>query len=798
MLNKIVNYYRIHRRIIKKDLRTNYTRPMKNTLHSYKIQLIRQFLDIKSSFFQLKNLRFVWIFVIMFWLFRDFAFAAENSAQVSQKAVDWAVDLLNWVIFIITLITQPLVMLIWWLLSPDWTFWDIFWLRAVIHDIWIIVSNIVYFIFAIMLIIIALMNIFSESKSFALKSALPRLVVGILIVPFTWFIVSATLSVWNVLTASVLSFSSDSIKKIDPSDKSILNAKIIPKTILIDLTENSDWAWSSDEEKKQTRKTYTKQIVCKEDWSSADCLSLVDMISWTNWAYNLMTYYAYWIFKIDTLKNIWQQQTEKSIKTIWDIFKKLTFSVIFALIFAILVIAIAFALLTRMAMMWIYAMFSPLFALSYFLWWKWPKWLEKIEKKLSIKSFISLALVPTYVAAALSFWLIFLSYAMNSEYKWSSFITLSNSWQTDSNWDQSIKFWQWKGEMELKIIWKYTEWQTSSWVFWNTFAAWQWIITNVIISFLALIILWMAVMAALWASDITEKAVKPIAEFWDSIGKLMVDAPKYIPLKIPGTDGKSISLAWVWALWQSLSSSISNAATATGSEYWSAFWKQIAESMWLKMDGWLRKAQDYVESNKIMPKTTSWVWADLDKVLSLLWKSFSDFASNQQARDLFSKRVSQIDDSIIKPEDKKSIIANINKWTEKWVQEALKLLEEKVGYDNFWWMNNNFDDVEWARKVFENYKSNTTPDAKPKPTLAIKDWVKKDWNKVTVNVNWTKDWKQTVNPVNIDITTFKIKTAWKPDVLMNDDEIVAKLKIIEELKGLEKTDIDKIVAEIKK
>gem|GEM_PF-3156740 len=33
---------------------------------------------------------------------------------------------------------------------------------------------------------------------------------------------------------------------------------------------------------------------------------------------------------------------------------------------------------------------------------------------------------------------------------------------------------------------------------------------------------------------------------------------------------------------------------------------------------------------------------------------------------------------------------------------------------------------------------------------------------------------------------------------MNDDEIVAKLKIIEELKGLEKTDIDKIVAEIKK
>lgn len=44
-------------------------------------------------------------------------------------------------------------------MSPDWTSGDLFGLRTPMHDMWVIVSNIVYFIYAVLLIIIALATI---------------------------------------------------------------------------------------------------------------------------------------------------------------------------------------------------------------------------------------------------------------------------------------------------------------------------------------------------------------------------------------------------------------------------------------------------------------------------------------------------------------------------------------------------------------------------------------------------------------------------------------------------------------
>lgn len=46
-----------------------------------------------------------------------------------------------------------------------------------------------------------------------MKKALPRFVTGILIVPFTWFIVSGVLSISNLLTASVLRLPADILDK---------------------------------------------------------------------------------------------------------------------------------------------------------------------------------------------------------------------------------------------------------------------------------------------------------------------------------------------------------------------------------------------------------------------------------------------------------------------------------------------------------------------------------------------------------------------------------------------------------
>lgn len=64
-----------------------------------------------------------------------------------------------------------------------------------------------------------------------MKTMLPKLVIGILIVPFTWFIVSATLSISNILTASVIQLPIDVIQK-SPAGKNMLDEKIIPKSII--------------------------------------------------------------------------------------------------------------------------------------------------------------------------------------------------------------------------------------------------------------------------------------------------------------------------------------------------------------------------------------------------------------------------------------------------------------------------------------------------------------------------------------------------------------------------------------
>ena len=77
------------------------------------------------------------------------------------------------------------------------------------------------------------------------------------------------------------------------------------------------------------------------------------------------------------------------------------------MIFGVLIIAIVYALFSRAVMLWLYAMFSPLFALNYVLGGSKSKAMEKLSK-FDIKHFISLALVPVYVSAALAFGLMFL------------------------------------------------------------------------------------------------------------------------------------------------------------------------------------------------------------------------------------------------------------------------------------------------------------------------------------------------------------------------------------------------------
>ena len=400
---EIQNYMRQNNRTLRKKYRKTLITPLLQKIH-YLQNLQKMSLNYLKNHFLNKKTFFLYSLVLFyFFAFRDFAWAAPAATgEAKDVALSWLVDFLNLWIWVLTFLITPLIMLAGWLLSPDWTFWDIFNLRPVIHSIWILISNFVYIIFAFVLVFIAFMNIFWENKNYAIKSSLPKLITAILIVPFTWFIVSFMLSISNFLVASVIQFPVETILKTTDNQDSFLNKPIIPKEITYDTTTNY-WTGTSSGLKFNWN-FFTTDCEKNSSW----CINIKDLLTSSKWwAYNMLSVYAYWIFKIQDFKQI--DKTELAwLKFLWDVAKKLSFWLIFFVIFWVLIISIVYALFSRAVMLWMYAIFSPLFALTWFFTGKWWEGFKKLEKHMTIQKFISLALVPVYVSAALSFWLIFL------------------------------------------------------------------------------------------------------------------------------------------------------------------------------------------------------------------------------------------------------------------------------------------------------------------------------------------------------------------------------------------------------
>ena len=119
-------------------------------------------------------------------------------------------SLLNGLTGVFLSILTPFLILCGWLLTPDWVFGEVFGLRPVLHSLWVLVSNIVYIIFAFLLVAMAFMNIFAgEKNTWAIKAKLPKLIIGVISVPFTWFFVSAIISISSILTASAIQLAGD-------------------------------------------------------------------------------------------------------------------------------------------------------------------------------------------------------------------------------------------------------------------------------------------------------------------------------------------------------------------------------------------------------------------------------------------------------------------------------------------------------------------------------------------------------------------------------------------------------------
>jgi len=114
-----------------------------------------------------------------------------------------------------------------------------------IHALWITISNVIYFIYAVLLIFIALATIFN-SDHYGYKALLPKLAIGILMVPLTWWMVQFVISVASYVTTSVITIPMTTVDKFLSKDgnTSLIYQPIIPKLMVY---ENDKTVYKANE-----------------------------------------------------------------------------------------------------------------------------------------------------------------------------------------------------------------------------------------------------------------------------------------------------------------------------------------------------------------------------------------------------------------------------------------------------------------------------------------------------------------------------------------------------------------------
>lgn len=88
---------------------------------------------------------------------------APNYDKVNnglQTVAEW----INGMLGVLSMLATPFMMLVGWFMSPEWMTGKIFGLDQPMYSLWKTISNIVYFIYAILLIIIAVATIFNSQN----------------------------------------------------------------------------------------------------------------------------------------------------------------------------------------------------------------------------------------------------------------------------------------------------------------------------------------------------------------------------------------------------------------------------------------------------------------------------------------------------------------------------------------------------------------------------------------------------------------------------------------------------------
>lgn len=436
-----------------------------------------------------------------------FAGEAENSANAVITLLDWIFDIWSMLIWLFSILA-------WALITPEFITWEVFGMDQVMRNIWVLVSNIVYLIFGMIIVFVAFMNIISmEWENYNLKTALPKIIIWVLIVPFSFFIVQFVISVSSILSASIMQLPQTSfwVETWPIQSKEICTSHEIVYTW---WTESS-WFCSDEEDSYKT---------------------IWDILN--QWPFGLISIYTYDIFSFDKFIKVWQVW---GYTTVWDLTSlwiNLLFKMVFFIAYILLIAALILALFVRLIWLWLYVMFSPLFGLVFFFW-KEASW---IVETFNFKDFIGLAMIPVYVSWALSFWIYFVKAVDQSMIAWElrsieENRELANSWEAYScqpakgfHITVSQPWWDSESTKQSICYWWRTLMTVHGDILWDASDEWAWPVWSLLINALALFIVWMSLMIPLKSSQFTWWIVEPISNLWTNIWTFVAQSPKHLPI----------------------------------------------------------------------------------------------------------------------------------------------------------------------------------------------------------------------------------------------------------------------------
>ena len=583
-----------------------------------------------------KTIFYSLIFWFLFYISQDVAFAAcWNPGQPACPNTDaWAdknalVEIVDFIVTIASSLVALLSALVSLFLHPGWVNGTILWFDTYLKDIWIMVSNIVYFIFAFVLIAIAFMNIIWKWQDvWEMKQALPKFVIWVLMVPFSWFFVQFILSISAMLTVAVLSLPYETLNGSAAFDS--VKEKKMCTYFMIDLTKGA----KNDVGEKLKNSGNKDSNTCAFGQTK---VSIDEILRWDwDWisssVFWMINVYTYWIMKIDRLTTISSEDIGTSLKTLASVGLKGIFDLLFIVVYMILMIALFMALFARATWLWIHAMFSPVYWLLFFFG-KAKEWVG--EQKFGVWEFIKLALVPVYVSAALSFWMIFIfvaAHGLTENNGWSAiFQKMSINWWKTSviNKGKEINL---KTEVPVIKMWSFTLWiKGAQWWFKNAndvFSSLWWSIWTLILELFGLAILWIAVMAALKSSQVTESVTEPIRAFGKSVWSLVAKSPQYAPI-IP-TPGGGVSMKWMQKI-------ATFPQSALDQKVWKnvdKFQSPINSMFWVKTPSQEKLAKIWAKINDgILSSEVSWLNKDIK------WQLDSFGSDNQDVRNIITKYI---------------------------------------------------------------------------------------------------------------------------------------------------------------